>query len=79
MDLDKLNTITARLEQKRSAVDRAQGAMQAAFSKLCVDFGVKTVEEAQALLKKLHKEEAEAKQLYETELNRFEKRYGQLF
>jgi len=76
--IDRLHSLSKRIETLKQEQAEARGAQKAVLKTLKEDFGISSVEEARALLKKktvkLQKMETEL----EERLAAFEKKYGEL-
>lgn len=75
IDLVRFDELKKKSAKAKSDADRAAGELDGQLKKLKADFGVDTIVEAEVLLEKLTKEEAEAEQKYNTELAAFEEKW----
>ncbi len=75
-NLADLTELKRKVEKYKKESDRAAGALDAAMKQLKKEFGCDTLQEAKRELKRLEKEEADAKQGYERLLAEFEKEWG---
>ena len=78
MELDDFSTLKEKMEALKRKQDRAQGAMNQLLSQLEGTFYVKTIEEAEELLKTMNKEREEVEKEFTAASIDFEKKYGHL-
>ena len=72
-DLERLKSKAESLRQER---DRAQGRLEQAQKQLQEKFEVKTLEDAQELLRKLEKQEEKDKTKFDTAMKQFEEKWA---
>lgn len=77
ISVEEYQQLKKRAEKARADADRAQGALEQQLQKLENEFDCRTIEEAEELLGKLQKEEQEAEQSYQKELEVFEEKWGE--
>lgn len=75
-DTKKLLEIRQAVEKMEGEVERAKGAMEHALQILKEQYNCSTIEEAQDLLKKMEKEEAEKKALFVRKYKAFLVKWG---
>ena len=78
ISLDNFNKLQARVAALQKEAERAKGAQAQLLADLKERFGVKTVEEAKELLKKLEKQEQRVGQEYGELKEQFDATYGHL-
>lgn len=71
-----LEELKARSERMRREADKAAGALEQTKKQLKEEFGVDTVEDAEKLLKKLEREEEDAREKFEEAHTKFMKEWG---
>lgn len=69
--LNEYLDLKSRVEKLQREADRNAGALEQSMARLKEAFNCSTLEEAEKLLKKLTKEEAEARGAFESALNKF--------
>lgn len=75
LTVEEYRKLKAKVEERRAAAARAEGAHDEAVRRL-KEAGYSSVEQAEAGLKKLKAEEAEAERAYQAELTKFEEKWG---
>lgn len=69
--LNDLTALREKVERLQRNADKAQGALDQTMKALSEEFGCDTVEDAQRKLKRLERDEASAKEDFETALKKF--------
>lgn len=78
ISLDDFHKLQKRVVNLQKEADQAEGAMKQLLADLKTRYGVKSEEEAEALLKTLEKEELKIGKEYSEQMERFEETYGHL-
>ena len=78
IDVEKYLALKKKAEESKAELNRVEGVLQEQTKKLKSDFNVDTIEDAEALLEALKREEAEAEEAYTVELASFESKWGGL-
>ena len=73
INIDDLERIKREVERKQQEKDRAEGALNEILSRLKKEYGVSSLKEAKALLKKLEQEEVEEAEKFQKAKKEFEK------
>lgn len=77
MNLKKYNQLQTTVEGLRKEANKAAGALDQLMSQLKKEFGCKTLEEAENLLRDLTKKEKRLAKQFEEGLQEFEKDFGE--
>lgn len=78
IDIKEYQRLKRAAADAKSEYDRAQGTLTTLMESLEEDFGCKTVEEAEKKLAKLEEDLKSAEAKYETELNQYKDKFGEL-
>ena len=76
MTVKDLEQLKNKVDQLKEDSQKAQGRLEEAEKRLKEEFDVDSFEEAEKLLKELHKKEEKAKQEYDEELAAFLGKWG---
>lgn len=74
--IKKLNRLKEKIDARKKEISRAEGALEEAERALKEKFGCKDIASARRLLKKLTKEEQEAKDAFENAMTEFEEKWS---
>lgn len=78
ISLDEFHKLQKRVNTLQKEADQAEGAMKQLLADLKARYGVKSEEEAEALLKTLEKEELKVGKEYGEQMEQFNDTYGHL-
>jgi predicted nucleic acid-binding Zn-ribbon protein len=78
VDLRKFERLKKEVESARQQKDRAEGALQQAMKQLKDEMGCDSLDEARELEKKLSKQVKKAETDFESELESFEEKWGEV-
>lgn len=78
ISLDDFHKLQKRVNTLQKEADQAEGAVKQLLADLKARFGVKSEEEAEAMLRLLEKEELKIGKEYGEQMERFEETYGHL-
>jgi len=78
-DLNKVMELKAKVDQLQRETDRAGGALEQTMARLKKEYHCDTVEEAEALLKRLHGEKQKANKVFTEVLTSFEENWRDVF
>ena len=76
--IDELTRLRQKAETLKSEADRAAGALAQVMQRLKIEFGCETLEQAEAKLKTIEKDTAEAEAEFTEALDEFKRRYPDL-
>lgn len=71
----ELLELQQEIEEAQQEINKAQGAYEQILKQIKKDFACKNLEQVDNLLEKLRSQERRLKQEYETELNKFKKKW----
>ena len=75
ISVEEYKKLKAKVEERKAKAARAEGAYDEAMKRL-KEAGYSSIEDAEAGLAELKKQEAEAEEAYETELAAFKAKWG---
>jgi predicted translin family RNA/ssDNA-binding protein len=75
-DLERYSELRDRITKMRREADKASGALESLLARLKEEFGCKTLEEAEELLKETQDQLAELEQTFNKSLHKFEKKWS---
>jgi len=75
-NLDRYQKLKGKADELQREADRAEGALEQLMDKLKDEFDCETLEEAEKLSKKLEKEAKKAEEDFETAIDMFEEKWG---
>jgi predicted nucleic acid-binding Zn-ribbon protein len=78
VDLRKFDKLKREVETARQQKDRAEGALQQAMKQLKDEMGCDSLDEARELEKKLSRQVKKAEADFESELEAFEEKWGEI-
>ena len=79
IDVEKYQRLKKRADKAKTDADRAAGALDRTMDELKTEFDCETIEDAEARLKELEADEAEAETAYDKALAEFETAWADRF